>query len=516
MTGMGKMSEPPRSRAERSDYAETSTYEDVVAFLDALGRASKTLHVEPFGVSSEGRALPLAVVSSPRVTSPAEALALDRPVAFVLANIHAGEVEGKEAAQHLLRRACLGDLQDLARRVVLLVAPIYNADGNERFGPQHLHRPGQNGPPSVGVRANAQGLDLNRDHMKLETPEARALVANVYTRWNPHLTVDCHSTDGSFHGYALTYAPPLVPNARPEPVEYVRRRLLPDVQRRLEARGLRTFHYGNFDDPADPGRGWRTFDHRPRFGNSYVGLRNRLCVLSEAYVYDDFRRRVESTETFVEALLRHVASDGATAREVCLAADRAAALRGRAPRPDDTFGVRFDLAPPEPFDLLARDAPLGPDRVVRTDVFHAFAATRSVRVPHGYLIEPSEGAVAELARRHGILVRDLDAPLRAPVESCRVLGVDRSAEAFQGHRTVLLDVEPVERTVDAAAGWFHVPMDQPLADLACYLLDPESDDGAVAWNLLDGALARLSPGARDAWLPVHRLRGPLPGTVGPR
>ena len=54
-------------------------------------------------------------------------------------------------------------------------------------------------------------------------------------------------------------------------------------------------------DPANPGDTvWRTFDHRPRFGNNYVGLRNRLAILSEAYSYLDFRGRVRVTEVFVE------------------------------------------------------------------------------------------------------------------------------------------------------------------------------------------------------------------------
>ncbi len=514
------MSDDLRSRAERTSYRATSTYEDVMAFLDALARASPLVHVEPFGVSVEGRALPLVVVSEPKVTSPAEARALGRPIAFVLANIHAGEVEGKEASQHLLRRVVRGDLADLARRLVLLVAPIYNADGNERFGPQAENRPGQNGPELVGVRPNAQGLDLNRDHMKLESPEARALVANVYARWDPHLTIDCHATDGSYHGYALTYAPPLVPNGRPEPVEYVRAVLLPAVQRTLETRGVRTFHYGNFDEPkgraattaTTAAPAWRTYDHRPRFGNNYLGLRNRLCVLSEAYAHDDFRRRVDSTEAFVAAILDHVAGDARDAMSACEHADRACVARGRAPKPTDTFGVRFDFAPPETFDLLTRDAPLGPDRVVRTPVFHAFAPTRSVPVPRGYLLDPSLERVAALARLHGIAVSRLDAPTPVSVVSCRLRGAERAPEPFQGHRTVLLDVEPVERAVEAPAGAFVVPMDQPLADLAAYLLDPESDDGVVAWNLLDDALGSLHAGAPDAWVPIHRLRrvGALP------
>ena len=105
------------------------------------------------------------------------------PVVFVMANIHAGEVEGKEAVLHLARRLTLGDLQPLLRSAVWLFAPIYNADGNERISLEN--RSEQYGPVGgVGTRENASGLDLNRDFMKLESSEARALVG-LFTRWDP-------------------------------------------------------------------------------------------------------------------------------------------------------------------------------------------------------------------------------------------------------------------------------------------------------------------------------------------
>ena len=108
-------------------------------------------------------------------------------------------------------------------------------------------------------------------------------------------------------------------------------------------------------DPQDPAKGWRTFDHRPRFGNSVLGLRNRLCVLSEAYVYDDFRRRIESTEAFLVALLEHVAEDGAAAMAACAAADARSQV-------GQEIAVRSDFAPAVGLEVLARDAPIGPDR----------------------------------------------------------------------------------------------------------------------------------------------------------
>ncbi len=99
------------------------------------------MHVESFGQSEEGRDLPLLVISEPKVTSPEEARRLGRPLVFVQANIHAGEVEGKEAVLMLARRLVDGDLKSLAKQLVILIAPIYNADGNEQVECREPHRP---------------------------------------------------------------------------------------------------------------------------------------------------------------------------------------------------------------------------------------------------------------------------------------------------------------------------------------------------------------------------------------
>ena len=148
-----------KSRAELTDYEETSRYDDVSRVIGELQRRSPLLRVESFGKSAEGRDLPLLILADPPAAHPRAA---GRTVVFVMANIHAGEVEGKEAMLGLARRLALGDLRPLLRRLVVLVAPIYNADGNERVSPEN--RAQQYGPPGgVGTRENARGLDLNRD-----------------------------------------------------------------------------------------------------------------------------------------------------------------------------------------------------------------------------------------------------------------------------------------------------------------------------------------------------------------
>ena len=109
-----------------------------------------------------------------------------RIVVYIQANIHAGEVEGKEATLMFARDILKEKNSSLLDHVILLICPIFNPDGNEKIST--LNRTDQNGPVNgVGVRYNGQFLDLNRDAMKAESPEVRGVLKNVFNRWDPYI-----------------------------------------------------------------------------------------------------------------------------------------------------------------------------------------------------------------------------------------------------------------------------------------------------------------------------------------
>ena len=152
---------------------------------------------------------------------------------YIQANIHAGEVEGKEASLMLLRDLLHTEYSKILRDVVVLIVPILNADGNDQINAKN--RPNQNGPINgVGVRHNGQNLDLNRDAMKLETPELRGVVKNILNRWDPAVVVDCHTTNGSYHEEAVTFSWIMNPNSDAELKDFMRDEMMPDIQDRLQ------------------------------------------------------------------------------------------------------------------------------------------------------------------------------------------------------------------------------------------------------------------------------------------
>ncbi len=268
LSGPASLAAPPedlRTVAEKTDYKATARHAEVVALCEALARSSPLIRLAELGKSGEGRSLPLMIVSDPPVATAVEARTSGKLVVFLFGNIHAGEVDGKEALPMLVRDLVAKPGDPLLKKLVLCVAPIYNADGNERVA--KTNRPGQVGPEeAMGIRENAQGLDLNRDYMKLEAPETRALV-RFLNAWNPDLTIDTHTTNGSHHRYTITYEGPKNPAGSRLIIDYMREKMLPQVGTTLEIdTGYKSFFYGNFE--GDHTR-WTSYPATPRFGTTY-------------------------------------------------------------------------------------------------------------------------------------------------------------------------------------------------------------------------------------------------------
>ncbi len=495
-----------KSRAELTNFEQTSRYDDVQAFIAELQKRSPLVRVETFGKSFDGRSLPLMILSSPAVSTVAQAKASGKPVIFIMGNIHAGEVEGKEAAQHIARRLLFGDLKPLLSKLTILLAPIYNADGNEKISMDN--RTAQNGPiGGVGVRENSQRFDLNRDYIKLESPEAQSLVG-LFNRWDPLVTVDLHTTNGSHHAYHLTYSQPLNPNSDQRILDFQRDKMMPTIAASmLKNHKFRSYYYGNFRGFANkprPGEKaqWEAFTHQPRIGQNYGGLRNRVTILSEAYSYLPFKRRVEVTEAFVEEILKFTAANGSAIKKIARSADDETVrkLNGKVPV---EMGVAFQpKALAAPVEILIGEVEkvknprsgkemtaMIEDKIMPTvmEDFGMFAATRSVKAPKAYVLKYDKTIVDKLLQ-HGIKVDELTAAASLDAETFTIDAVTKATRPFQGHLEAKITGKYSTAKTTFPAGTIMVRTAQPLGRLVFYLLEPESEDGLTTWNFFDPSL----------------------------
>lgn len=494
-------------RPERTDWRETTTSAEVVAHLQRAAASHPRLHYTTFGVSHDGRPLPLLVIGPASVdaATPEAARAAGTLRVYLKANIHAGEVAGKEALLRLARALAVGEHEAWTRGWVLLLGPNYNPDGNDALNVRN--RLLQHGPVAgMGTRENAQGLDLNRDMMKLAAPESRAFV-QLLNNWDPHVVVDLHTTNGTRHAYHLTYAPGLHP-ATPRALDgFLRDDFLPAVTAAVEARwGWHLWHYGNVMERN--GRlGWWTFDARPRFVTNYVGLRGRLAILSEAYSYLTFEDRVLASERFVTAIL----DDLHPRREEVRARVEATALL----QPGEDLPLRGELPrdPPEHPILLGEvnveEHPLTGEAILRrAEVVRptpmptatGFEPAEIVAVPLAYLLAAEAVEAVAKLRQHGVSVETLAGAWTGAAQAFDVERHRTAARPFQGRQEQAVEgrwATPAIRTFPA--GTHRVDVTQPLGRLAVMLLEPRGDDGLLNWGFFASWLDA------DAAVPIWRV-----------
>jgi hypothetical protein len=490
---------PLLTRAEATSYNETSLHAHVMEFLAGLAaRNDKRLHISSFGTSPGGRDMPLCVLSAHGTRTPQASRQRNLPVVLVINGIHAGEVEGKESSLMLMRDLLDGNNDDVLGALTLVVVPLFNPDGNDAVDPANrrldlprLH--GQLGPERVGTRVTASGINLNRDYMRQAAPEMRLLQSRVVQVWQPDLTIDCHATNGSVHRYDMTYdVPHTVATGREEPIAYMRTKMMPAVTAALasEHRVLAGW-YGNFvederaldagrdADPAGPvTEGWMTYTHHPRFGSNYRGLTGRLDLLLECYSYLPFADRVRTTYACLLEALRYVASHAGDIVQVVAASQT----------PRAQMAVRYQL---DAFDELLEvptRTPRALDGAPSTTMvryFGKFVGTTLIDRPPAYIVD---GVLAAHLERHGLSVEPAPETVDAEVATMVEL-------ASEGGRKILESAAVGEARVEWRRGARKVPAgsklvrtDQPLAAIAVYLCEPESDDGAVE-NGLVGAPA---------------------------
>ena len=500
--------------AERTNYERTSSFQEVMDVIDALDGESELMHRETLLLTREGRDVPIVVLANPVVTSPEAAAASGKPVIYIQGNIHGGEVEGKEASLIVMRDILFGDKQHLLDNQILVFVPIYNADGNDAMAENS--RPNQElSPVMAGIRT-AHGYDLNRDGMIMEADETQALYSNVLQRWDPDLLVDLHTTNGTWHGNALTYAPSYHTAGDASTSDYTSKVILPAIKQSAKEKFNLDFDwYGGYNYRNWPPSELRTYHHAPRYITNHMALRNRMAILSETFSHDRFYKRVHAANAFVEEILEYTHLHGEEIQRINAEADARVADSSTG----QEKGVQFTMVPlDEPLDLLTYsyipyqraggqiDFVRSSELVIIEGVanYNAFEATKTATVPSAYVFRASLSGLAEKLEGHGIWVEVLEAEATFSGEQFVINEIGKQSYVQNGHTNSLLRGEFIETTKTFSRGDYLVSMNDRLANLIFYLLEPESDDGLAYWNLFDEYLEGQLQRSDTANYPVFK------------
>ncbi|HEX9006144.1 MAG TPA: M14 family metallopeptidase [Bacteroidota bacterium] len=482
---------------ELSGGLRTPRYPETIAFCRRLAAASPWVHYASFGVSPQGRELPLLIVSRDGAFDPVRARRSGKPVVLIQSGIHAGEIDGKDATLMLVRDLSVRKMhRELLDHAILLVVPIFNVDGHERFGPRN--RINQNGPLEMGWRVTAQNLNLNRDYMKADAPEMRAML-RLFTAWLPDLLVDCHVTDGIDFQYDITYSVEPGGFVDSTIARWMTARLIPAALRDVEAAGHKIFPYVAPREDNDLSKGLLALVSTPRFSTGYAAIQNRPAVLIETHMLKPYHVRVEATYAMLTGLLKGVNGSADELRRVVAGADRAT-VRAGSDMPRPFLPLRFGLGPAstsrEFLAIESRTEPSAVSGAMRT-IYTGKPVTRQVpyydqvtvedsaRIPFGYAVPPEWSAVIGVLHAHGITWRALRVPLDLTAESYRFREVKFQQRPYEGRHAVTFSDSLVHEHRTLPAGTVIVPTAQRAGRVLVNLLEPGGPDALVGWGFFD-------------------------------
>jgi len=484
--------------AEAAGFRTTPSYADTLSYLKRLEESAPgKIRVQTFGVSPQGRPMVAVIANANGVFTPEGARAAKLPVVLVQAGIHPGEIEGKDAGLMLLRDfAVTGKSPHLLDHAVLVFIPVFSVDGHENSSP--YNRINQNGPDSMGFRGQSQYLNLNRDYIKADSPEMHAWLA-LWRRWRPDFLTDIHTTDGADYQYDLTWYLE-DPNKLDAAVSDWQQKAMAGVVPAYEKRGHLASIYLEFKDGKDPRQGIVNFGSGPRFSTGYAALQNRPALLIETHMLKPYAVRVRAAYDLVALLLEHIGRDPAalltaTAKAEADTAARAQDASARValtfkPDPASTPYILKGYAFHQSHSDISGSSWIqyDPRKPVTTEIpnWNRLLPDVSIAPPAAYAIPVQWTEVIARLRDHGIAYRRLDCAVAVDAEGYQLSDPKWAAQPFEGHLMVRSVVaNPVPRHETLPPGSVIVPLDQPAANVAMELLEPDAPDSLLRWGMLD-------------------------------
>lgn len=482
---------------EKSQYLATPHYAETIDFCKKLDQGSPLLNYSTFGISPQGRDLPLMIADRNGNFTPEAVRKSGNAVLLIEACIHAGESDGKDAGLMLLRDIVFNKkYTQLLNHVTILFIPILNTDGHERFGP--YNRINQNGPEEMGWRTTAQNLNLNRDFMKAEAPEMQAWL-KLYNAWLPEFFVDCHVTDGADFQYTMTYALETMGNMENGLTGWTKNVCEKYLVSEMKTSGFPVFPYVQFRNWHDPRSGLTVSPAPPMLSQGYTAVQNRPGLLIETHMLKPYKARVTSTYTMLVHTLELLNMEYQTLQNLVKKADEITA--------SDFFRKNpFPVSYTESFTDSTKIEFLGYDYTIDTSnltgglwfkynnqkptiwqltIFPTCKADKFVRLPEAYLIPPQCKSVIDGLRLHGIKMEPLFQETTCNVRSSRFSNVHWQQRPFEGHHNLSYDLTDTIESRTFPSGTMVVDMNQRTARVIAHLLEPASPDSYAAWGFFD-------------------------------
>lgn len=479
---------------EKNNFNRTPRYAETVEFCKLLDENSPMVTYSSIGISPQGREIPLLIADKDGLTSPDAIRAKGRSVVLVEAAIHAGEPDGKDAGLMLIRDiAIYNKFPGILDNVSLLFIPIINVDGHEDFG--SFYRINQNGPEEVGARYTAQRYNMNRDFIKADAPETRALI-RLYKKWMPELFMDIHVTNGTDFQYVSTYGVDHCGFLNDNLLKWTNNVYEKKLKEGVAAAGFPIFPYFESYSNTNQRAGVLPNNFPPQYSNGYASANNRIGILIENHIYKPYKQRVESSYNMILQSLKIIGENSSELQKEIADADNNSAS-GMFRKDSLPLMFSHDFKDSVVVDYLAwndktvksdlsgaewtysdRTSPV----TIRLPLFISYKKDLLIKLPKAYIIPQEQIETRELLDLHGIKYSTLNSDTTIYVETYRFVNPKWSEFPNEGRVILTTGYTTQKEYVKFSKGDLIILTAQPKVKIIAHMLEPKSPTSLVYWG----------------------------------
>ena len=482
---------------EKGNGNQSSSYAECIAWYQQLAAVSAQVRIDSVGRTDIGQPLHQVVIST-GTFDPAAARKAGKAVVLINNGIHPGEPEGIDASMRLARELATDpQMQKLLQQLVVVIVPIFNVDG--ALMRNSFTRANQNGPEQYGFRGNARNLDLNRDFVKLDSENARALV-QLYRRWDADLYLETHTTNGADYQHVMTLIETQKDKLRPEISGWMQQKFTPKLYKDMQKQGFPMCPYVNTKGEL-PESGLQGFLETPRYGSGYMATFHTPGYVLETHMLKPFAQRYQATYQLLKSMLITAAAEAPAllqarkaAQQACAEAERMALNWQLEEDRVDSFFFRGYTARYKKSEVhngqrlyYDRNAPWQGNIPYQNH----FLGTDSTSKPLFYLIPQAWQEVIIRLGWNGVEMQRLQRDTLITVERYFIQDYKTSNRVYEGHfyhnqvQLLALQQERQYRKGDVL-----VPLGHATDRFVMEVLEPRAVDSYFRWNFFDSMLQR--------------------------
>ncbi len=504
-----------KTPGEEVNYMAYSQSEEIAFFLNRIDRLADVIHIQIVGRTLASRRYAakdifLCIITEEGISNPAR-LNRNKPTFYIVAAKHGNEQSGKEAALRLIRDLAIGELKPLLKKVNFLILPQANPYGNW-----------------FDQRRNEQNLDLNRDQVKLESPESE-VINRVFRTWMPEVTMDVHEKGNDFYRVNMGCVSNV--NIHKDLQEFPCQTLFKEVEKALEKKHI-TFHEylvtQRMGIDSSAGVTYKTEDEgssqtMKRYsttdlndGRNSPGIYETLSFIQEGASLHDIKTLADRTRWqyfglrfLAESIARHaeeIKNLVRKRRQELLTQAKTYSdsdlvhLRMKYARDENNpvLTIKAFVRTPSPVrgvlksDKKAGDVLLSSDvapysfpmeykveKVVVKNWYPLVKPVVSVPRPLGYIIPAKYQDVIPTLLKHSIEVQVLTADSIVAVETYQIADIVPSKYDYLPPQSISVEKAPAKILVKK--GDYYISCAQPAANLIPCLLEPQTQYGLIRY-----------------------------------